>query len=186
MICRLREGVEGARQDEAHHGGGRLDAEPEGGAGQRQAVGAQLGDHGRRGVQVDRHAELLGLGQDRPVALLVEERVAEVRVRLPALEAELLDAALELGDRAVDVLGVDGGVAGEAVGMRGHGGGQRVVGRLAATCGPDRRRRAARSPGRSARGRRSRCRGVHRGDAALRPGRAACGITPKGSKASAW
>ena len=82
--------------------------------GQRETVGAQLGDHRRRRMQVDGDAELLSLREDRPVALLVEERVAEVRVGLPAPEAELADGALQLEDGGVHVLRVQGRVPAES------------------------------------------------------------------------
>ena len=87
----LRKGVEGAGEHQAHHGGGRLDAEAERGAGQGQTVGAQFRDHGSDRVQIDDDAQLLSLGQDGPVALLVDVGVAEVGVGLPTLEAQLLD-----------------------------------------------------------------------------------------------
>ena len=59
-------------------------------------------------------------------------------MRLPALEAQLLDAALQLLAGLLGLLGAEGGVADEPVGIPGDGGGQLVVGLAGQLGGPRR------------------------------------------------
>ena len=123
----LGERVECPAQDQAHHGCRGLHPEAEGGAGEGQAVGAQLLDHRRDRMQVDDHPQLLGLGQDGPVAALVDVGVTEVGVGLPPLEAQLLHAALEFGGGGLRVLGRQRRETHEPVGIPVDRGRQLVV-----------------------------------------------------------
>ena len=128
--------VEHAAQDEAEHDERRLHAEAEARAGQRQAVRPELLDLGHGRVQVDGHVQFGAFGQDGPVLLLVDVGVAVVAVCLPAFEAQLLDAALQLFAGGIGVFGGERGVADEAVGILRYGGGQLVVGVVREPGGP--------------------------------------------------
>ena len=113
----LRKRVEHPAQDQPHHHDGGLYAEPEAGTGQGQAEIGELVDDRERRVQVDRYPEFLSLLQDRPVALVVKVGVAVVRMGVPSLEAQLLDATLQLSDGLFRLPGAQSGKAQVAGGV---------------------------------------------------------------------
>src|SRR6476661_4033135 len=71
----------------------------------------------QRGVEIDRHVELLGALVDRPELLEVEEFPVRHAVQHGALEAELCDSALELVRRGLWVGGGERGKGGKALGV---------------------------------------------------------------------
>ncbi len=92
-------------------------------------------------MQVDGHPQLLRLGEDRPVAFVVEiraardrARAAEVGMRLPAFEAQFLDGPLELSRGRVGILRRQCRETHESIGMTIDSGGQLVVDLLREAC----------------------------------------------------
>ena len=109
----MGERVESAADDQSHHDHRRLRAEPEGRPGQAHPVGEELRDDGDRGVYVDRHAELLGFRQKRPIAFFVQVGIPEVGVGVPANESKLSYAALKLFDGRIGIFGGERSVSHE-------------------------------------------------------------------------
>jgi len=79
-------------------------------------------------VQIQRHLQLLGTGQDRPEELVVQVAAAAVAVDQGALEAVGADRALQLVGGGLGIRGRERGEPGQPVWMAAHRLGEGVVG----------------------------------------------------------
>src|SRR6185503_8565655 len=80
-------------------------------------VGMDQRRRGQCGMQVDGHSELGGLGPHRPILASIQELALLVAMDHRALEAELLDATLELVSGRLGLCRWQRGEGGEALRM---------------------------------------------------------------------